>query len=880
MPPSLCPPAVLVVTEEAAESSRVAACVNAAGDQLLATHALTLPAALAALASATFDCVLVEVGAPDVAAAETAHAVRGRAGTAAIVLVVDDDGVVPASLDDLADLVLHRAELAGDWLRRLRRTVEHARVRAALRDAEATVSRLSGIVESVADAVFTTSVDGRVTTWNEGAERLYGYRAAEMVGADMAVLHPPGSDEPRRIRAMVQAGKAIQGLDTLRRTRDGRMAQVSISVSGMRGEDGTLDGLVVVARDISDRLELEAELVRQTMHDALTGLPNRSFLTYRLTQALAEGRRRDEPVAVLLLDLDQFRSANDVHGHLAGDRLLTEVAARLRALARPIDVIARIGGDEFVLVCPDTGVDAAGRMAELVNEAIGAPFQIEHRTLRVGTSIGIAVAPPLECDAETLLKHADAAMYEAKARGRARTQVFDPALARIAADQRLLAADLQAALDADALDLHYQPVIDLSTDRLVGVEALSRWQHPTRGDVPPSTFVPLAETHGFVAAMDRWVLDRACRDTAAALESGDLPAGTHVAVNLSARSLDDPDLIDTVAAALDRSGLPPSALVLEITETALLQNREAARTSLAGLRDLGAGVSLDDFGTGYSSLSFLRELPVTGVKVDRSFVRNVVDRPEDLAITEAIVRLARGLGLETIAEGIETAAQRDLLRALGCGRAQGFWWSPAVPMGHVSDTKPPARVTRLMRPAPVLPEHEELALAAQRRGPRRTRPDTTAVSTACCLRGGLEAGQAWLVLTTPARREEFARTLGPLHAAALGGGRLVELDAYETLRKVTGSDGRLDPTRYEHVVGAVLARLATAGTQVGVHAELGRVTRPLLSQQVSTELRTRLHEAGRLALEYGDHTADCAAHGPIADLHTADRFAADGSTAG
>ena len=876
---SLCPPAVLVVAGEAAEANGVAACVNAAADQLLATHAPSLPAALAALGAASFDCVLVDVGAPDVAAAETAHAVRSRAGAAATVLVVDDDGAVPAALDELADLVLRQAELAGDWLRRLRRAIEHARLRAALREAQAAVTRLSGIVESVADAVFTTTVDGRVTTWNEGAERLYGYRATEMVGVDISVLHPPGSDEPRRILEMVQAGKAIQGLDTLRRTRDGRMAQVSISVNGVRDDHGALDGLVIVARDISDRLEMEAELVRQTMHDALTGLPNRSFLTYRLTQALAESRRRDAPVAVLLLDLDQFRAANDVHGHLAGDRVLTEVAERLRSLARPIDVVARIGGDEFVLVCPDTGVDAAGRMAEQVNEAIGAPFELEHRTLRIGTSIGIAVAPPLDGDAETLLKHADAAMYEAKARGRARTQVFDPALARIAADQRLLAADLQAALDADALDLHYQPVIDLATDRLVGIEALSRWHHPLRGDVPPGTFVPLAETHGFVSALDRWVLERACRETAAGLRTGALPPGLHVAVNLSARSLDDPGLVDTVAEALDRSGLPSSALVLEITETALLQNREAARASLTGLRDLGAGVSLDDFGTGYSSLSFLRELPVTGVKIDRSFVRNVVEQPEDLAITEAIVRLASGLGLETIAEGIETAAQRDLLRALGCGRAQGFWWSPAVPMHLLPGGHAAARVARILRPTAVpAPPHEALPQRRGLRTPRRVREDvaTTAVSTTCCLRGGLEAGQGWLVVTTPERREAFARSLGPLHAASLAGGRLIELDAYDTLRKVTGPDGGLDPARYDQVVGSALGRLAAAGDQVGVHAELGRDTPPLLSPQVSTDLRARLHEAGGLALEYGDHPADCAAHGPVAT----ELLAADSSTAG
>ncbi len=652
------------------------------------------------------------------------------------------------------------------------------------------------------------------------------------------------------------------------------MRQVSISVSGLPDEHGgsEVGGLVVVARDISDRLELEAELVRQTMHDALTGLPNRSFLTYRLTQALADGKRRGDPVAVLLLDLDQFRAANDVHGHLTGDRVLTEVALRLRTLARPVDVIARIGGDEFVLVCPDTGVEAAGHMAEQVIAAISAPFAVDHRAVRIGVSVGIAVSPPLDCDAETLLKRADAAMYEAKARGRSRSQVFDPALARLAADQRLLAADLRAALDADALELHYQPVIDLATDRIVGIEALARWQHATRGAVPPGVFVPLAEAHGFVSDLDRWVLDRACRDTATALRTGVLAPGVRVAVNLSARSIDDVGLVDMVGDALERSGLPPSSLVLEITETALLQNREAARTSLAGLRALGAGVSLDDFGTGYSSLSFLRELPVTGVKVDRSFVRDAVERPEDRAITEAIIRLATGLGLETIAEGIETDDQRELLRDLGCARAQGFWWSPAVPMTELPGSRTMTRMTRIL-PTTVEAVTPARAVRRSRRGEPVIAP---ARATACCLRGGLESGHAWLVVTTEARREAFARALGPLHASMVGRGHLVELDAYDTLRKVTGPDGRLDPARYDQAVGSALRRLGAASDLVGVHAELGHVTRPLLSQQVSTDLRARLQASAQLTLEYGDHPADCSAHG----LVLAEPLARDGSSAG
>ena len=683
LPPSP-PVAMLVVASGLGEASAVSAAVNTVSADVRMTHALSIPAALGALAEGTFDCVLVEVGVPDAVTCDVLDALRRRAGRAALVAVVDDDAVAP---DLTADRVVTTADLvSGGWTGTVRDAIEHARLRSDLRTAEESVARLSGIVDSVSDAVFTTTGEGVVTSWNKGAEQLYGYPAAEILGADIGRLHPPGSDEPRRILAMLRAGETVHALETVRRTRDGQMAEVSMSVTPQRNEDGELTGAVVVARDISDRLELEAELVRQTMHDALTGLPNRAYLAYRLSQSLVEGRRRNSPVAVLFVDLDQFKAVNDVHGHLAGDRVLAEVAGRLRSLSRPTDTVARLGGDEFVLVCPDTDVDAAGRMAEQVIDAVGAPIRAERRDLRIGASIGIAVSSPLETDAETLLKHADAAMYEAKSRGRARSQVFDVSFAERAREQHRLASELREALAGGRLDVHYQPVLDLASDSIIGIEALARWHHPQRGPVPPGTFVPLAEDHGFVSELDRWVLSRACRDLAERRATGELPERIRVAVNLSARSLDDPGLVDMVADVTAQAGLPPQALILEITETALLQNREIARASLEGLRRLGAGVSLDDFGTGYSSLSFLRELPVTVVKIDRSFISNAVERSEDLAITEAIIRLAHGLGMETIAEGVETVQQRDLLRQLGCVSAQGYWWSAAVPMLHVVES--------------------------------------------------------------------------------------------------------------------------------------------------------------------------------------------------
>jgi diguanylate cyclase (GGDEF)-like protein len=358
---------------------------------------------------------------------------------------------------------------------------------------------------------------------------------------------------------MIHAGNSVLGLDTLRRTRDGRLAEVAMNVTPLTDDDGELSGAVVVARDISDRLELEAELVRVTMHDALTGLPNRSYLTYRLAQALSDARNGNRNVAVLHIDLDQFKAVDDVYGHVLGDQVLARVAERLRMLARPTDIVSRVGGDEFVMVCPDIGVEAAARVSDEVLEAIAQPIAIDGRGLRIGASIGIAVSPPLENDAELLLKHADAAMTEAKARGRARSQLFDPALTRRASEQNRLAGDLRDAIAQDLLEVHFQPVMGLDSEQVVGVEALARWQHPEHGTVSPGVFVPLAETHGIAAELDRWILDRACHETVDAIDSGLVPPDMHVAVNLSARSLDDPRLVDVVDDVVRRSGLAPSS---------------------------------------------------------------------------------------------------------------------------------------------------------------------------------------------------------------------------------------------------------------------------------------------------------------------------------
>ncbi|MFC4785473.1 putative bifunctional diguanylate cyclase/phosphodiesterase [Nocardioides sp. MAHUQ-72] len=645
-------------------------------------HAPTLRRAYDVLTARSFDCVVVDLDLPGVDRAETWHQLRRHAGEAALLALADDHDHHPDHLGrELADDLVVRTELvARDLHRTLSRTVRHVRVSTALQRAEASARVLSAIVDASPDAVFSKSADGTITSWNRGAQQLYGWSAEEIVGQHVTVLHPPGVEEYAPIMAMLRRGESVRALETVRRAKDGRLLDVALTVCPVLDDRGELAGASVVARNISDRRELETELVRAFMHDGLTGLPNRAFLVDRLSQLLARAAADRVPVAVLFLDLDRFKRINEAQGHFAGDRVLGEVATRLSRVAGPDDTLARLGGDEFVLVCPETDMEAAAGVAQRLIDALRSPMRVEGRAVHISASIGIAVCPPLDADAEALLRHADAAMYEAKSRGRSRSQIFDVSFAERSREQLQLGEELREALATDRLELHYQPVLDLTDHRVVGVEALARWDHPTRGAVSPETFVTVAENSGFVAELDQWVLRRACRDAHRGRAAGLLPPDARVAINLSARSIGDPGLAKLVAETLESEGLPASWLVLEITETALMQDITAARRCLNDLRELGVGIALDDFGTGYSSLSFLRDLPVTQVKIDRSFITNIAGNGEDLLITQSIINLARGLGLETVAEGVETEVQLTLLKRLGCASAQGHLWSPAVPI--------------------------------------------------------------------------------------------------------------------------------------------------------------------------------------------------------
>ena len=411
--------------------------------------------------------------------------------------------------------------------------------------------------------------------------------------------------------------------------------------------------------------------------DDSTPLPERTLILDQLTDALT---RAEVSTAVLLVDLDDFRRINASRGHGVGDRLLAAVGARLAAVVSGHETVARCGDDEFVVICENTSENSAHALACLVRNTLAEPFRIDGAAVTVTASVGVAASPmDAAVSAMDLLRHADTALRAGKNAGRGRVHVYDETLGEDEADRYALAAALPAALAGETLHVEYQPVVDLRTGAVVGVEALARWTHPQLGVVPPSSFVGVAEMTGVAPELDHWVVQKALQDMARLRGAGAVPPDAYLAVNLSATNLTDPYLFDHLVTWTERSGLPADLLVLEITETAIMDDPRLAARLLRRAREHGYRVAMDDFGTGYSSLAHLRDLPISAMKIDRSFVADIGRQPDALVIVAWIIDLARALGVAVVAEGVETEEQAALLRGLGCRTAQGWLWGPAVP---------------------------------------------------------------------------------------------------------------------------------------------------------------------------------------------------------
>jgi diguanylate cyclase (GGDEF)-like protein len=409
------------------------------------------------------------------------------------------------------------------------------------------------------------------------------------------------------------------------------------------------------------------------MHDALTGLANRVLLNERLEQALARVNR-GEMVAVHLLDLDHFKNVNDTLGHPAGDKLLKDAASRLRALVRETDTIARMGGDEFAILQVAIGQPAdATALAQRVIQSVSAPYELDGRQVLIGTSVGIAVGPADGLASDQLMRNADLALYRAKGDGRGTYRFFEAEMDAQMQQRRVMEYDLRKALTAGQFELHYQPVVNLDSDQISGFEALVRWRHPDKGMIAPGQFIGLAEEIGFIVPLGEWVIREACATAAT------WPDNMRISVNLSPAQFKNSGLVQIVVGALAASGLAASRLELEITETALLEDSEATLATLYRLRELGVRIAMDDFGTGYSSLAYLQSFPFDRIKIDRSFIRDIADGTGSVNIVRAVAALAKGLGMETTAEGVETSEQLDSVRSEGCTEMQGFLFSRPRP---------------------------------------------------------------------------------------------------------------------------------------------------------------------------------------------------------
>ncbi len=553
---------------------------------------------------------------------------------------------------------------------------EHERAAAALRESEA---QLKAIVETVIDGILTIDELGSVQSVNPAAVRLFGYEPEEMIGRNIAMLMPePSGGGHDRYLSRNRAGGERRNIGIVRevvgRHKDGSPFPLELTVS-----EACVNGRRVftgVVRDISKRKAAQEQANHLALHDPLTGLPNRRLLQDRLTNALAQARRKRGLVAVLLLDLDDFKAVNDTLGHPAGDALLQAIARRLSGILRVSDTLARLGGDEFALVQVGARQPAdIAILAQKVLAALASPFDLGGQEAYISTSLGIALFPDDGGDTHDLLKNADLALYRAKAEGRGRFRFFEPAMdAEIRTRQRT-GRELRQALERGEFVLHYQPRFDLARGAITGAEALLRWLHPQRGLVPPGEFVPHAEAAGLIVPLGAWVLAEACRQARGWSEAGH---GLTVGVNVSPAQLRHPDMLQTVDDALSSSGLRPMLLELEITEGLLVEATDGVRGCLAGLAARGVQLAIDDFGTAYSSLAYLRRLPAQRIKIDRSFVRDIGSDAEDEAVVRAIVTLGHSLGKQVVAEGVETEAQMAFLREHGCDEAQGYLLAPPV----------------------------------------------------------------------------------------------------------------------------------------------------------------------------------------------------------
>jgi diguanylate cyclase (GGDEF)-like protein/PAS domain S-box-containing protein len=675
---------ILILTPDADDAAALRSALENAHDGPYGVTWLTrLEQALAHLQADQTDAILVDLHLPDSEGIASFERLFGAAPQVPILTLstLDDESLALDAVQRGAQGYLSKGHFASylvpQSLRNIiqRKAIEQRYVREQ--------ARAAITLNSISDAVIGTDTEGRIDYLNLAGEQMTGWSAEEAHGrpiGEVMVLLNSTTRQPARnpLEQALQSGGPIQlAPDTIILRRGGREIFIEDSASPIRDTYGRMQGAVMVFHDTTTAQAMGLKMAHLAQHDMLTDLPNRVLLRDRIAQAIVQAQRHETALAVLVLDLDKFKYINDAVGHQIGDSLLQSVAARLCDCVRTTDTVSRIGGDEFVVLASEINqVYDAALTAEKIITALSAPHGIDGRELHITTSIGIALFPDDGDTPETLIKHADTAMYQAKERGRNNYQFFTAQMNALAVERQLIEHDLRRALAGDELVLYYQPKINLASGKLSGAEALVRWNHPDWGITPPQRFIQIAEECGLIIPLGRWVLREACtqamRWSAAGLDPGS------IAVNVSSLEIRQKDFIKGVRQILDETRLARGRLQLEITESVLMQDALASRAQLMELKALGVELAIDDFGTGYSSLSYLLQFPIDVLKIDQSFVRNITAGNDDGAIVSAIIGMGNNLRQRVIAEGVENAGQLDFLKRHHCDEGQGFLFGHPV----------------------------------------------------------------------------------------------------------------------------------------------------------------------------------------------------------